>query len=96
MKIIFKLMTIISILGAVAMFVNPNFEKVLSFFNFYQATEIQGFKWIEQLVQTHWIGTNEEVALPLNPLVRFLLITPAVIVVEFVVGFLRFKKIQFK
>lgn len=88
--------TIISLLGTVAMFVNPDFEKVLSFFNFYQASEIQGFKYIEQLVQTHWIDLEEGISLPLNPLARFLLVTPAVIVIEFVVGFLRFKKIQFK
>jgi ABC-type transport system involved in multi-copper enzyme maturation permease subunit len=88
--------TILSILGTVAWFVHPNFTKVLSFFNFYQASEIQGFKDLNQLVMTSWLDEAEGIALPLTPLARFLIVTPAAIAIEFVVGFLRFKKIQFK
>ena len=90
--------TIISILGAVAMIMSNNATKVFSFFNFYQASEIQNMTKLAELTMTHWIEVGDETrfALPLTPLARFLIVTPAVIAIEFVIGFLRFKKIQFK
>ena len=90
--------TIISILGAVAMIMSNNATKVFSFFNFYQASEIQNMTKLAELTMTHWIEVGDETrfALPLTPLARFFIVTPAVIAIEFVIGFLRFKKIQFK
>ena len=90
--------TIISILGAVAMIISNNATKVFSFFNFYQASEIQNMTELAELTMTHWIEVGDETrfALPLTPLARFIIVTPAVIAIEFVIGYLRFKKIQFK
>ena len=82
---------------------SKNLFKFLSFFNFYQASEVQSMVKVSELTMTHWIETTNEVgevtsrwALPLTPLARIMLVAPAMIVVEFVIGFLRFKKIQFK
>lgn len=89
---------IISIFGLVASLdVNPTLTKVLSFFNFYQATEIQKMISLDQLVAKALIEHNEVVyALPLTPLARIIIITPIAIILELVIGFVRFRKIQFK
>ena len=90
--------TIISILGVVSVVASENFTKVLSFFNFYQATEIQGMVSINELTMVTWIERGEDIryALPLTPLARILIVTPIAITLELVIGYLRFKKIQFK
>ena len=95
--------TVISILGMVGMMLSNNFVKVLSFFNFYQASEIQNFTRLDMLTTVHILYEYNDAGevvdmlkLPLTPLGRFLIVTPAVIAIEFVIGFLRFKKIQFK
>ena len=90
--------TVISILGAVAMFVNPNFEKVLSFFNFYQASEIQGFTDISELTVRTIVKAGDETTyyLPLTPLARILIINPIIVVAELLIGYRFFRKIQFK
>ena len=89
---------VIAIFGLVAILdINQGLTKVLSFFNFYQANEIQGMISLNQLVSETLIEHGETVyALPLTPLARIMIITPIAIILELVVGFLRFKKIQFK
>lgn len=94
---------VLSILQVIMMFAGETLMKVLSFSFFYQAQEIQNMIDIAQLGQVAEIYTTTEMGiqvldytLPLTPIARFLLVTPVVITVELVVGFLRFKKIQFK
>lgn len=89
---------IISILGAVAILnINPTLTKILSFFNFYQASEIQGMKGLSDIVVRTAIEMDDSTYyLPLTPLARILIITPIAITAEIVIGYFKFKHIQFK
>ena len=90
---------VISIFGLVAILnVNQTFTKVLSFFNFYQANELQQMVHISELTMTTWIEQGEDIryALPLTPLARILITTPIAIILEIVIGYFRFNKVQFK
>ena len=95
---------IISILGSVAiMGVSEGFTKVMSFTNFYQSMELQNFVSTEQLVMQNTIEFTNELGeitkiiyIPMTPLARILIFSPIIIAVEFILGYLSFKKIQFK
>ena len=95
---------IISLLGTFAvMGVNEGFTKVMSFTNFYQSIELQNMTKMEELVLKSTIEFTNEVGevtkiidIPLNPLGRILIATPIIIALELVIGYFRFKKIQFK
>ena len=89
---------IFSILGTLGMFVSENFTKVLSFFNFYQASELQGMTDISELGVRTIVHAGDEVSyyLPLTPIARILIINPIIVIVELFLGYRFFRKIQFK
>ena len=89
---------IFSILGTLGMFVSENFTKVLSFFNFYQASELQGMTSISELTVRTIVTVNDETSyyLPLTPLARIMISTPIIVFLELFIGYQFFKKIQFK
>lgn len=91
---------ILSILQVITMFAGETLTKVFSFMFFYQAQELQGFTDISQLVHSVMITVDAEAGtyylLPLTPLARILITTPLVVIAELVIGFVRFRKIQFK
>ena len=95
---------IISLLGTFAIAgVNDTFTKVMSFTNFYQSLEIQNMTELGALTVKNTIeisnGAGEIVKIietPLNPLGRIMIATPIIIALELVIGYFRFKKIQFK
>ena len=89
---------VFSILGTLGMFVSQNFTKFLSFFNFYQASEIQGMTDISELTVRTIVKAGDETTyyLPLTPLARILIINPIVVVAELLIGYRFFRKIQFK
>ena len=89
---------IISLLGSFALMgISEGFSKVMSFTNFFQSLELQNMVSTEELVMTSYLEFNEtRFALPLVPLARILISTPLIIALELAIGYLRFKKIQFK
>ena len=95
---------VISILGSVAiMGINAGFTKVMSFTNFYQSMELQEFVSTEQLfIQntiefTNDLGeTTKIIYIPMVPIARILIMSPIVIAIELILGYFRFKRIQFK
>jgi len=95
---------IISLLGTFAIAgVNDTFTKVMSFTNFYQSLEIQNMTELGALTVKNTIeisnGAGEIAKIietPLNPLGRIMIATPIIIALELVIGYFRFKKIQFK
>ncbi|MBP5444563.1 MAG: ABC transporter permease subunit [Acholeplasmatales bacterium] len=89
---------ILSLIGSFAILgVSEGFTKVMSFTNCYQSLEFQNMTSLEDFILKSWVEVNEKrYAVPLNPLGRFLIVTPIVIVLELVIGYFRFKKIQFK
>lgn len=93
---------IISLVGMFAiMGVNEGFSKVMSFTNFFQSLEIKNMVSTEELFMTSYLefGRGEDLvrfALPLTPMARILLTAPILITLELVIGYFRFKKIQFK
>jgi len=94
---------IISLIGSFAILgLSEGFTKVVSFTNFYQSLELQKMTSLSQLVSESIVEVSKGpdnyiiYALPLTPLARMMIITPIVIILELVVGYFRFKKIQFK
>ena len=93
---------IISLLGSFAiMGISEGFSKVMSFTNFFQSVELQNMVSTEELFMTSYLefGSGENMirfALPLTPMARILLTAPLLITLELVIGYCRFKKIQFK
>ena len=95
---------IISLLGSFAIAgVNEGFTKAMSFTNFFQSIELQNMEKMEELVLRNTIelsnATGEVtkiINLPMVPLARILIATPIVIAAELIIGYFRFKKIQFK
>ena len=93
---------IISLLGSFAiMGISEGFSKVMSFTNFFQSVELQNMVSTEELFMTSYLefGSGENMirfALPLTPMSRILLTAPLLITLELVIGYFRFKKIQFK
>lgn len=90
--------TIISLLGAFAITgASEGFSKVMSFTNFFQSQELQNMISAEELVMTSYLTYKDtSFALPLTPLTRILITAPILITLELVIGYFRFKKIQFK
>ena len=91
---------VLSIFQVITLFSGETLTKVLSFTFFFQAQELQEFIDISELVHNNPIITDPELGtyylLPLTPLARILIATPIIVVAEIVIGFLKFKKIQFK
>lgn len=91
---------VLSIFQVITLFSGETLTKVLSFTFFFQAQELQEFIDISELVHNIPIITDPELGtyylLPLTPLARILIATPIIVVAEIVIGFLKFKKIQFK
>ncbi len=95
---IFSIIYMVAVLG-----VSEGFTKAISFTNFYQTNEIQNMTSLNDLTVSNWVtvydnsGAVKDIfELPLTPLARILITAPIVISLELVIGFLRFKKIQFK
>ncbi len=85
-----------------AMGLSEGFSKVVSFSNFYQTTELQNMTSVSDLFVKSVITlkdgeeTVKSIYLPLTPFARIMLTAPIIIVLEIVIGYFRFKKIQFK
>ena len=75
--------------------VNETFTKVCSFFNFFQTFEVQNIVSVDEFGMNN-ILSSIDFNLPLNIIGRILITAPIIITAELVIGFLRFKKIQFK
>ena len=90
---IFSIIYMIGYMG-----LNEGFTKFVSFTNFYQTTEIQNMTSLGDLVvqSTLKVGEDKIIYLPLTPLARIMLTAPIIIAAEVIIGFIRFRKIQFK
>lgn len=87
---------VLSILQVLSMFASDALIKIFSFLFFYQAQELQTFVGVPQLVNEAACLYDAELMMPLVPLLRILLVAPFAVIIEIVVGFIRFRKIQFK
>lgn len=89
---IFTILYTVALVG-----VSEGFTKAMSFTIFFQTNELQNMTSIGDLVVQNTYKIGETIIyLPSTPLTRILLTTPFIIAIELVVGFIRFRKIQFK